>query len=65
MTQHHVQFYRCADEPGLHRAICTCGWSMQGELETLQARSGSHNLDELKEPPLRQKGFVSGIPDWR
>jgi hypothetical protein len=64
-TSHHqVRFFRSTDEPGLHKAVCTCGWSMNGDLETLQTRAATHDLDTFEldtEPPI--KGFVSGLPD--
>ena len=59
--KHVARFYRCTDEPGLYRAVCTCGWSIQGDLETIQARAATHDLDEIQEPPLTQEGFVSGL----
>lgn len=66
IVAHKTRFLRCVDEPGLHRAVCACGWSIQGELEHVQPRATTHNLDgELptREPPLRRMGFVSGLPD--
>lgn len=61
MTTHHVSFYRNTAEGG-HRAVCTCGWSASGELEYLQGRSATHDLDDLRSnvEPLTLK---SGLPD--
>lgn len=63
MTLHTVRFLRSTTEPGQYRAVCTCGWSIQGERDFVQGRAATHDLDELEEPPLRQEGFVSGLPD--
>jgi len=72
VTLHTVRFFRSTDEPNLHRAACTCGWSMNGDLETLQLRAATHDLDEpLTKPKLNTerptKRFVSGLPPaaWR
>jgi hypothetical protein len=64
MTTHITRFHRCPDEVGMFRAICICGWSIQGDLETIQTRAATHDLDELVHvAPLKQTGFVSGLPD--
>jgi hypothetical protein len=64
MTTHITRFYRCPDEPGLFRAVCTCGWSIQGDLKTIQTRAATHDLDEpVHEAPLKKMGFVSGLPN--
>ena len=61
---HSVRFYRCPDEPGLFRAVCTCKWAIQGDLETIQTRAATHDLDEpVHEAPLKKVGFVSGLQD--
>lgn len=62
MTFHSCRFFRCIDEPGEYRAVCTCGWSIRGDLEYIQGRAATHDLDEIREPPLKTTGFVSGLP---
>ena len=67
MTLHTTRFFRCIDEPGEYRAVCTCGWSMRAEdLATLQMRAATHDLDDIEEAPLKQTGFISGLPtkEW-
>jgi len=63
MTLHSVRFYRSTTEPGVYHATCSCGWAMSGDLQELQTRAATHDLDEIREPPLRKEGFVSGLPD--
>ena len=63
MTKHVVRFYRYTDEPGESQAICSCGWTIRGDLEYIQGRAATHDLDEIREPALKKEGFVSGLPD--
>lgn len=68
MTVHTTRFFRSRTESGLYRAVCSgCTWSAEDtDLEALQGRAATHDLDQIKEPPLAQEGFVSGLPDdWR
>lgn len=64
MQAHYIRFLRAVDEPGIYRGVCSCGWSMTGEREEVQARAATHDLDEQPgEPPLLHSGFVSGLSD--
>ncbi len=58
---HSVRFYRSTTEPGVYHAACSCGWTINGDLETIQGRAATHDLDEIQEAPLKVKGFVSGL----
>lgn len=60
---HVLSFYRSRTEPGLYRGVCSCGWSMESTEEDVRRRAATHDLEEIKEPPLRIEGFVSGLPD--
>ena len=68
---HRLQFFPCVDEPGAHRAACSCGWAARGDLEDVQARAAAHPLDDerererIREAVLRPEGFVSGLPERR
>ena len=65
---HCTQFFPCVDEPGTHRAACSCGWAACGDLEDVQARAAAHPLNDerererIREAVLRPGGFVSGLP---
>ena len=59
MTLHITRFFRCTDEAGLYRAVCTCGWSVQGDLDYIQGRTATHDLDDISEPAEKISGFVS------
>lgn len=65
MTAHHVRFFRSTNEPGLRRAACSCGWSIEGDEDHVRARAATHNLEPrpARGPPLLREGFVSGLPD--
>lgn len=69
MSSHSVRFFRCVDEPDLHRAICSCGWAITGDQDHVQSRAATHDIDEdqergrVRSAPLLQGGFVSGLPD--
>lgn len=42
---HEVRFYRNPDD-GTYRAICTCGWLINGaSLESLQCAAATHDLE--------------------
>ena len=60
---HIVRFLRSRTEPDECRAVCSCGWSINGTLNYTQERAATHDRDEIREPPLRQEGFISGLPD--
>ena len=65
MTTHTVRFLRSVDSPGEYRALCTCGWAMQGvSLEEIQGRAATHDLDDFNDhnDPLPAKvAFVTGL----
>ena len=72
---HHVRFFRCVDDPGAHRAVCSCGWAIMGDPEHVRSRAATHDIDaehELEQKREegrrallnRNNGFVSGLPDW-
>lgn len=42
---HQVFFGRWSD--GLVRAVCTCGWTMDGEQDDVAARAACHDLDAV------------------
>jgi len=45
---HIVRFLRSTTEPGTFRAVCTCGWSVEGDLEHVQTAAAAHDLDEAQ-----------------
>ena len=67
MTTHTVRFLRSVSEPKEYRALCTCGWAMQGaSLEEIQGRAATHDLDDFNEHngPLSEKvPFVTGLSE--
>lgn len=50
---HSTRFYRNPSD-GTYRCICTCGFTCEGDRETVQTRAATHDLDE-----------VEGSPTWR
>lgn len=64
MAFHSIRFFRCPEEAGEFRAVCTCGWSIRGTLEEIQSRAATHDLDEDAPKSSPEKpGFVSGLPE--
>lgn len=66
MARHEVRYFACVDEPGEHRAVCACGWSLQGARADIEARAGRHaatGISATRGPRLKCEGFVSGLPD--
>lgn len=48
MSHHTIRFLRHT-VTGEHRAVCTCGWSMTGDLETVQTVASVHDLRMMPE----------------
>ena len=65
MTLHTVRFLRSTGDTKEYRALCTCGWAMQGpSLEEIQGRAATHDLDDFKEHNealLEKVPFVTGL----
>ncbi len=45
MKTHEIRFYRNPAD-GMYRAICSCGWTLEGDREDVQAKAATHDLDE-------------------
>lgn len=54
---HNIRFFRCVDEPGLHRAVCSCGWAMIGDWEHIQSRA-DRPMGDLRRALLHANRFV-------
>jgi hypothetical protein len=57
-SNHRPRVYRDPSDGEL-KATCCCGWS--GSPDDI----ADHDGPPMKEPPLKVKGFVSGLPDRR
>lgn len=58
---HIIRFYRDTST-GEHIAVCSCHWSMRGELSDLQARAATHDLNALPDIPAVVP-YASGLEE--
>jgi len=58
MTTHTIRFFR-QTVTGEHVAICTCGRTMTGALDTVQSWAACHDLDDMSVPEYVP--FASGL----
>lgn len=58
--KHLTNFYRVPDT-GLTYGLCSCGWSLTGQRDEVEARAATHDLDEkpMTERPLAAEGLIS------
>lgn len=61
MTLHTIRFLRHTVS-GEHCAVCTCGRTITGELETCQRWAAVHDLQELPDI-VEQVPYASGLSD--